>query len=132
MISKAADVFKSIIKKANTPLKEAKELRYRDQKAVITKALNRYVKYSYSPLKLSGVVFDGTADVTYSVIITPESPIAIVSFMKNEELIHDRLSFTRLSDYIVRNEGFDSFQEQIPKVTAEKGTKNATNILDSL
>lgn len=114
--------FKNLIAKANaapipTPLKD---IAIKDQKAVITKALNRYIKHSLSPVKIAGSVFDGVDNVTYSVIIVPNEGMALVTFMRNEVITHDRLSFKRLSDYIVSNDGFAEFSQQIPKVTSER------------
>ena len=130
MLIKAKDLFKGIIQKATVKAPDQKELRLRDQKAILTKALNRYVKNSMSPLKIAGVVNDGIQEVTYSAIIIPQSFIAVTSFMRAEGkwLVTQHLSFSWLSNYIVVHGGFDTFLEQIPKVTVERKVTNEPDV----
>lgn len=86
-------------------------MRQRDQKTVLTKAIIQLLKTTTSIRSLEGVTPIDKHAVKYKFIITPGSPSLIGYFTVNrgagEEQYADRLSVTRFSDYIVRNNQFE-------------------------
>jgi hypothetical protein len=84
-------------------------MRVQDQKTLLTKAINKYLRTSYTVLKLgcSFIAADKTT-TEYTVILTPGSPILIAHF--ETSLLgkyRDRISVSRFSDFVVRNNGFE-------------------------
>jgi len=94
-------------------------MRPRDQKAILTKAINRHLRTCFSIDKIRGNLVSGSYNWLYEITLTPGSDMLVSSFRTNEEgqpWHSDRLSVSRLSDFIVRNNGYDGFIEAIAKL----------------
>ena len=75
-------------------------MRPQDEKAVLTKAIRRYVREEVTLKKIKKEREDGSA---YEVIITPNSDkLFLKSKTVYTELFPNRISIPRFSDYIVR------------------------------
>lgn len=90
-----------------------------DQKATMTKAINRYLRTRFSIAKVCGNLISGKYDWLYEITLTPGSDMLVSSFKTNAEnqpWHSDRLSIPRLSDFIVRNAGYTGFMAGLSKL----------------
>lgn len=78
-------------------------MRSRDQKAVVTKAIRRYTR--------EGTLVKKIAVQEYTVIITPNSNMLILTVKNSSGIYSDRVSIPRFSDYIVKLGTFSPFME---------------------
>jgi len=87
-------------------------MRPRDEKAVITKAINRFLNNSNLLKKITSEYSSGES---YSVIVTPGSDrLLLTSFTKQGTFVN-RASIPRFSDYVVRNKGYADFMSKFKK-----------------
>ena len=80
-------------------------MRPRDQKAVLTKAVGSMLKTLTGIKCLQGQTQN--PPVTYKVLITPGSPMLVGYFITEHAWYNDRMTISRFSDYMVRNNQFE-------------------------
>ena len=82
-------------------------MRPRDEKAVITKAIRRYVREKFLLKKICGDLNNGDS---YEAIVTPNSDKVFLQITcPSGKLLNQRASVPRFSDYLVVNGGFTYF-----------------------
>ena len=94
-------------------------MRPRDQKTAMTKAVNRHLRTRFTISKVYGNLVSGKYDWLYEITLTPGSEMLLSSFKTNAEgqpWHADRLSVSRLSDFIVRNNGYSQFMAELSKL----------------
>jgi len=90
-----------------------------DQKATLTKAIYRYLRTRFSVSKIQGSLTTGSHVFQYEVTLTPGSDMLVSSFKTADSSMgghSDRLSVPRLSDFIVRNNGYEQFMSGISQL----------------
>jgi hypothetical protein len=132
LFKKAMPLFRDIVKKAiakthaifiPSPQQISRTLRPRDQKAVFTKAVFRFLKTQTAPLKIEGKLAPermSTPPFKCEIILTPGSVFAVVTVTKHGIDYYDRVSIQRLSDFIVTHNGFEDFYTKIRHELSEK------------
>lgn len=81
-------------------------MREQDMKAVLTKQLQKCISEKTAISKFTGAINDGTSVVEYEFVFVPQVPYGVCTFTRGTMRWQERLSVGRISDWIVRNQGY--------------------------
>lgn len=97
-------------------------MREQDMKSRLTKQLQYCLLNRTSISKFTGAIYDGLRTVAYEFILVPGSTMVVCTFTRDAVSWQERLSSSRISDWIVRNNGYLSLVQQITSSIASENS----------